>query len=188
MMDNPFFVIRYLRSISKQGGVTIQLSSIEESLKNIFVGVSVVGDKNPDYVYSLERFVKEDNLLVILIYRDPRDVVSSAITAYRDKYQRWWGEDLKSAEKIAKRWVYMIDLMQRYSNQIFTIQYEDFVMNPQKNLEELVERVNVDWKDFDRQRIRTDSVGKYKQVLTDQECEDIIQIAGTKMEILGYKF
>ena len=187
MMDNLFFVIRYLRSISKQGGATIQLASIEESLKNIFAGVSVVGDKNPDYVYSLERFVREENLLVILIYRDPRDVVSSVLTAYRDKWGKWWDEELSIAEKIAKRWVYMIDLMQRYSTQIFTIQYEDFVMDPQKNLKELGERVNVDWKYFDRQRIRTDSVGKYKRFLTGQEYEDIIQIAGAKMEILGYK-
>jgi hypothetical protein len=187
MMDNLFFVIRYLRSISKQGGATIQLASIEESLKNIFAGVSVVGDKNPDYVFSLARFVREENLLVILIYRDPRDVVSSAKIAYRDKYQRWWGEEMRSSKEIAKRWVYGIDLMQRYSNQIFTIQYEDFVMDPQKNLRELGERVNLDWKDFYRQRIRTDSVGKHKQFLTDQDYEDIIQIAGAKMETLGYK-
>lgn len=186
-IDNFFLVSRYLRAFSKQGGDTVDLSSIEKALKSIFSGVSIVGDKYPDYVFSLKRFIKEENLTVILVYRDPRDVASSVLTAYRTLWKKWWGEEMGSAEKIAERWVRVIDIMLLNSNRVIPIKYEELVTNPQIYLEELGEKLQVDWKDFDYSRIHSQSIGKHRKVLTSQECDAVIRVAGSKMEALGYK-
>jgi hypothetical protein len=186
MLQNLYFVTRYLFKIPGDQRACVGVPAIEAALKCIFTGVRVVGDKHPDYVFVLDRLVQLDGLSCLVIYRDPRDMTNSVLKAYAT-WGKWWGADLAIAAKIAERWVHTVELMERHADKIHTIRYEDLVTNPWPVLEALGAWLGVDPQEFRYEMIRSSSVGKHRQHLSPQELEDVIRIAGPTMERLGYK-
>ena len=184
------FAIRYLRRIARYGQGPVEYPMIEETLKNFFPHSRIVGDKWPDYVWGLDQFVpmiKKHNGRCVMIYRDCRDVTSSTLYHVRTGWKHEeWVQGVNTSEKVARRWVKAIEIMQRYTDEIHIIRYEDLVAKRDEEIEKLARYLGVDPLKFPIQMIRDTNIGKYKQGLTSEELETVLRIAGPTMARLGY--
>lgn len=182
------FLIRYLIELLPHRSTLIGAREVEAALRRIFPRVTLVGDKYPEHVFRLDRLSRVPGLFRVIIYRDCRDVARSAVDLSRT---RWRGTSLAlhmgTVEKVAKRWVHAIEMMERHADRVHVIRYEDLVADPRPVLEALGARLGVDPQGFRRQIVHSRSVGKYRQGLSTQELRDIITIAGPTMERYGYR-
>ncbi|MFC1976190.1 hypothetical protein ACFLXQ_07310 [Chloroflexota bacterium] len=87
MLQNAYFVSRYLLKLRQDRPKLVDVSAIEAALQTIFSGSTIVGDNFPDYMYGLEELIDLDGLSCIIVYRDARDVVSDLLKRLRP---RWW--------------------------------------------------------------------------------------------------
>ncbi len=186
--NNPF-VIHYLLKLYRYHNEPINVRTIETVLQSIFPQTRVVGDKYPDYVFWLDEFAKIDSLYRLIIYRDCRDVTSSTLNkAYTTWRNEPWIKHTNTAEKITKRWVRSIEMMERHKDNLHIIRYEDLVQEPKRELEALGRWLGVNPAGFPEKMVRNTSIGKYKSGLSDEELATVINIAGPTMGRLGYLF
>jgi hypothetical protein len=103
---------------------------------------------------------------------------------------RWrnqpWVNTLDTPEKVARRWVSAIEIMEKNKDKIYTMRYENLVENPKKELQELGNWLKVDPSGFKLSLIKHHCLGKYKKGLTHEELKMVMEIAGPTMEKLGY--
>jgi hypothetical protein len=176
-----------LLRLARHGSGPVDLSALVAVARKTHPEARVVGDKFPRYIFELDRFVELPELLRLVIYRDCRDVTSSYLRRIRtDWKRRRWASDMDTAEKIARRWVLAIEIMERHADHLLMIRYEDLVGSPRSELQRLAEWLDVDPLDFDGTMVFNSSVGKYKQALTDRELEDVLSVAGPTLERLKY--
>lgn len=184
------FAIRYLRKIRRYRPGCIDLSAVEATLREVFPGASIVGDKTPEYVHLLDKLAPTSGLSSVMIYRDCRDVTSSHLKLARTSWSnQWWIRDQDTAEKVAKLWVTAVDTMERHRDRIHIVRYEDLVREPRRELTALAEWVGVDPAGFSEgtwKSVRDDGIGKHRSSLSEQELKAVMDIAGPTMARLGY--
>jgi|GEM_PF-714243 hypothetical protein len=162
------------------------------------------GDNEPSHVFNIPYF-KElfPGSKFILMVRDPRDVYASFKVS-------WPG--IRSAEGLALRWKKcLLDASSAASSlgdsSIKRVRYEDLVTNPAAQLEEVCEFLRVEYDSsmlnfFEtvparklskvnhhrnlREPVFTTSVGKYRQILTQEEIATIQRRLYSPMRSLGY--
>jgi hypothetical protein len=181
------FVVRYLLALRRSGDGVVDSSVIEGVLQSIFVDARVVGDKLPGYVFELDNLANDVNLRRLVIYRDCRDVVSSNLVHARTVWRRKsWVNEVDTAEKLARRWVSAIELMERHREKLHVVRYEELVRRPGPMLTAIGEWLEVDPAGFATQMIRTNRIGKHGGRLTEEELVAVKRIAGPTMTRLGY--
>ena len=187
-INSAIFRFRYLLGLQRYRQEMIDLRMVTNVLHRIFPSVSVLGDKYPDYVFHLDVLGPMKSLIRLVIYRDCRDVVNSTLkkarTNWRDKQ---FVKNVDTADKAAKLWVRAIELMEHYSDTLYSIRYEDLIQQPQLELEALGKWLDVDASGFPAHIIKDTSIGKYKSGLTHDELKTVMEIAGPTMERLGYE-
>lgn len=176
------FFIRYLfwLLIYSRGFITADV--MQKTLGRLYPGVRIIGDKKPTYLWMLSNF-EQENTYYVLIYRDGRDVVQSALN-------RSWGKvgsaRFSTARKAVKNWIHAIDIMEENRDKFHIICYEDLVTNPREEMVRLAKYLDVDPDGFKPEMIKSSSVGKYKEMLTEQQIADVLEVAGPTLERLGY--
>jgi hypothetical protein len=187
ILSSHAFLARYFFEIRKYRRNIIDASIIEVVLQHIFSEARIVGDKEPHYVFALDELAGAEGLSCLIIYRDCRDVVSSVLekahTIWRNKA---WAKDFDSSAKIANKWIKAIELMERNSSKIYTLRYENLVLQPVVEIEALSKWLGVDPAGFSVDIISVSSIGKYKSRLNDKDLKTIMEIAGTTMLRYGY--
>lgn len=189
-MRGHAFALRYLGKIRRYRPGPIGLPAVQATLREVLPGAGIVGDKMPDYVHLLDTLAPTNGLASLMIYRDCRDVTSShlklARTSWRDQA---WIRDQDTAEKVARRWVDAVETMERHRGKIHVIRYEDLVREPRRVLGGLAEWMGVDPAGFPYGNMKTiheNSIGKHRDGLSEQEVEDVMNVAGPAMARLGY--
>jgi hypothetical protein len=138
-------------------------------------------------VFGLDRFSSAEGLKAIVIYRDPRDIVRSAI---RMSQTAWRGqpasESYNTAEKVAHSWLNAVDRMENNRSWIHPVRYEGLVEDPAFEFAGLAEYLGVELDGFRFDRVDNNRVGKYRGALTSEQIDQILNIAGSKMRILSY--
>ena len=186
-LSNLAFTTRFLLKIRKQHSLQVHVQTIDAAMKNLFPQAVVVGDKWPHYMFHLDQLAGISDLSLVVIYRDCRDVVSSFLIETRTDWRHQaWIKNMDTAEKIAKRWVGVIKLMEAKTDQLHMIRYEELVQEPEKVLNALGSWLNVDPAGFSMDNIRDTSLGKYKTGLSTSELATVIDIAGPTMAQYGY--
>jgi hypothetical protein len=181
------FAARYLFNIHKLNREIIDVPTIEAALRSIFAKTLIVGDKLPDYVFSLNELVETGGLSCLIIYRDCRDETSSVLEKTRTTWRnKMLVKDYNTTEKIARSWVLAIEQMERYKDNVHIVRYEDLVHNPERELFALGNWLGVDPAGFSTKMLQNTSIGKYKRALADEELTTVIEIAGPTMERLRY--
>jgi hypothetical protein len=177
----------YRRELRRYLGRRIDANVIGSIMQRLFPNAIVVGDKYPDYVFMLDGLAQDDQLKRIIIYRDCRDVVSSALAKARTDWKPYrFAKNFDTAEKVARRWITAIELMERHKDRVFAIRYEDFVADPLQTTQRLGEYLGVEPSGFPTQEIRSDSVGKHKEGLSRGELGTVLAVAGPVLQRLGY--
>lgn len=176
------FFFRYLfwLLVNSRGDVTVK--AMQKTLHRLYPEAKLVGDKKPTYLMKLNHFSQEDTYYV-LIFRDGRDVVQSALN------RSWSGKQKRfsSAKKTAKSWVRAAKIMEEHRDKFHIIRYENLVTNPREELDRLAEELEVDPAGFKPEMIKTGSIGKYKDSLTAEQISDVIAIAGPTLKRNGYE-
>lgn len=154
-------------------------------------------------------YLIQNDTKVVVIVRDPRDVVASVNYPKKEKYLG----DKKPTLFVLHGWRRTIDYitMLQNSKKLFYIRYEDLVISPYKKLQEITDFLEIIpflknhfdngiydidgnlWKantSFDTQTsfISSGSVGGYKNVLSKEEVNYIESICKKEMELMGYAF
>jgi hypothetical protein len=177
----------YRRRLRYYLGRRIDADAIGSIMQRLFPHATVVGDKYPDYVFMLDDLAHDDQLKRIIIYRDCRDVVSSALAKARTDWKPYaFAKKFDTAEKVARRWVTAIELMERHKDRVFVIRYEDFVATPLQTAQRLGEYLGVEPSGFPTEDVRADSVGKHNEGLSRGELETVLAVAGPVLQRLGY--
>jgi hypothetical protein len=189
-MRGHAFAIRYLDKIRRYRPGPIDLPAVEATLREVFPRAGVVGDKMPDYVHLLDTLAPTRGLACVMLYRDCRDVTSSHLKLARTSWRNQrWIRDQDTAEKVAGRWVDALETMERQRDRIHTVRYEDLVREPRRELTALAQWLGVEPTGFPEgsiRNVRERSIGKYKDGLSDQELEAVMNVAGPTMARLGY--
>ena len=185
--NNFRFAMRHLYHYRKYHNGTVTATSLEKTYRRMFGGARVVGDKWPHYLFRMDRYVKEEDLTRLIIYRDCRDVTSSFLVQARTNWRDTdWVHKVDNAEKIAARWVRGIEIMEAHAADLVILQYEAMMHEPEKELKRISEAIGVDPAGFPTDMINPGSIGKYQKGLTPEELETVMEIAGPTMERLGY--
>jgi hypothetical protein len=185
--NNRRFVLRHLRYLLKNGPGRVTVKAIETAYRSSFPQARILGDKWPHYLFILDRFIDEPGLTHLVIYRDCRDVTSSFLKQVRTTWRdaAWIGK-IDTAEKIARRWVRGIEMMERYADKVYIMRYETLLQQPQTELARLANWLDIDPAGFKGEMIQTTSIGKYQTGLTATELETVLDIAGPTMARLAY--
>ena len=83
-LESARFLFRYRAMIREAPMVTTEV--IRSAYLAHFGTKHLLGDKVPEYIFSLDSLVSEPGLVWVLIYRDPHDVAASAIKMF----ERGW--------------------------------------------------------------------------------------------------
>lgn len=185
--DNLRFVSRYVRILRANHDGLVDLDTVGPVLHRILPGARVVGDKYPDYIFDLGRHALRDDVKVVVIYRDCRDVTASTLEAVRTRWRhRRFRKKFDTVEKVAGRWILAMQLMQRYADRIMTIRYERLVREPGTVLSELGGWLGVDPSLFHHGFVHGRSVGRYRTRLTESQLAELLEIAEPTLSRFGY--
>lgn len=191
LVSNHLFMSRLAFSLMLTIRQSRSIDAAESVVRKRFRECRVVGDKYPDYIFELNRFIKNRRFSTIVIYRDCRDVVSSTLQILENRWQYLphltrFVKEIDSVEKVALRWKKAIEQMLRYQDDLLCIRYEELVNDPPKLTGVLSDRIDVDPAYFDQSIPVAASIGKHKQYLTYSDLKRIEKIAGSLQEKLGY--
>jgi hypothetical protein len=157
-------------SLSRRIGV----EEVETGLRAVFPDALHVGDKYPYYVFCLERLTRMEDLQVIAMQRDCRDVTASVLRAVRTVWRGTrWARQLTSAGQVAERWIRAQRSIESNRDRITVVAYEDLVRAPSVELARLAEMLEIDPQGFHFDAVRTDSIGKFKSYLAPAELEQV---------------
>lgn len=150
-------------------------------------------------------------LRCIYLVRDPRAIVASHYTAYKNRKKGLNRANyplLYIIRQWRKSFVYLLDNIAREKN-VFLLRYEDMVAHPEKRFQQICAFLNLDYdsamcdasryKDEDGKQWRQNSsygssrtisksfINKWKEVLTGEEIQLIEDLCFPEMELLGYQ-
>jgi hypothetical protein len=184
---NPYCILRYMLRVQFTPSWRIGFPAAEAGLRSLYPKSRWVGDKYPDYIWDLESYSRSRDLTCMVIYRDGRDVVSSALEKARTTWKsERYGRHFDTAEKVARRWIRAVEIMERCSGRIIRIRYERLIAEPADVAGEIGERLGVDPAFFPVDRIHSASRGKHRSMLTPRELAAVNEIAGPALARLGY--
>lgn len=190
-IDNWRFTKQYLKALKREVGSEDDLvtaEKIDKALNRVFKKSVIVGDKLPQYRNRLDEFIENEQVRCLLIYRDCRDVTSSFLKKKRTEWKgNDWAEKFDSAGKVAARWAADMEKMEQFNGRALIIRYEDLVQKPETVVPEIANWLNVSVAGFNQDLLSAKSIGKYKQGLTADELDEVMEAAGATMAQYGYE-
>jgi hypothetical protein len=184
---NLWFVMHHLYHFRRQYQGKVTAVSLEATYRAMYPKATVVGDKWPHYLFRMDKYVLEDDLTRLVIYRDCRDVTSSFLAKARTSWQNTdWVRNVDTAEKVAAKWVRGIEIMETYAEKLIVLQYEALMREPEQELKRVSEVIGLDPAGFRIDMIDPGSIGKYQKGLTSEELDTVMAVAGPTMARLGY--
>lgn len=187
-LRNHLFVPLYLLAYTRFWREQVSVGTIAGTLRSLFPRARVVGDKWPDYLYHLPQLTASPEAQCLVIYRDCRDVASSSLRMARTEWRnRHFVHSLDTPEKVARRWVKGMQIMESSVGRIHMVRYEDLVTDPDPVLQGVGEWLGVDPGGFPTHYLRGDRIGKHHKGLSPEELGAVIEVAGPTMERFGYR-
>lgn len=185
--NNFLFALRHLVHFKRQYQGQVTVKSLEATYRTMFPKAKVVGDKWPHYLFRMDKYSREEDLVRLVIYRDCRDVTSSFLHQARTNWRSAdWIHKVDNAEKVAARWVRGIEIMESLADKLIILQYEALMVQPELELSRVSQAIGLDGLGFPIDMINPGSIGKYKKGLTAEELDTVLAVAGPTMERLGY--
>ncbi|MGA2820179.1 MAG: sulfotransferase [Anaerolineales bacterium] len=187
-LRNHLLVPCYLLAYTRFWRERVSVAAIEGALRCLFPRARVVGDKFPDYLSHLPELTASPQAQCLVIYRDCRDVASSTLRMARTTWRtRGFVQGLDTPEKVARRWVKGMQIMDQFADRIHVVRYEDLVQDPGPVLKGIGDWLGLDPQGFPSRYLQADKIGKHREGLTPEELRAVIEVAGPTMERFGYR-
>lgn len=185
---NRWFLFRYFLLLRLRHPEAVGAADVESVLHSLLGSGKLVGDKYPDYVFSLDTLAKEPNLQILIIYRDCRHVVESTLHMVGTKWRgKVWTESLNTPAKVAARWVKAIEAMEAHAGRVFIIRYEEFCTRPKEILSRIGQLLGVDPDPFKHDTVRPPGGPRRPPTLSTDDLQEVMDIAGPTLRRLGYE-
>lgn len=182
------FGLRHAPRLLRHAPERLDARSVEAVVRPLMPPARIVGDKEPGYVFELDRLARVPGVARIVVYRDARDVVSSILQRARTRWRPFrWARQWDTAEKAARSWVRAVEAMERNREDLHAVRYETLVERPGATLEALAARLQVEAGGFTDHMIHDASIGKHRQGLAGDELVTVMEVAGPTLERLGYR-
>ena len=196
---------RTIQSIMAWTGQERSLDRVMDHLFREVVSKDIWGDSTPlNVVYYKELYQLFPQARYIFLMRDGRDVVAS----YKAGGEQAFGA-LASVKAASERWVLAMDALHglKRRTSVLEIRYEELVSNPQLNLDRICSHLGVPalkgWESYTQHVPETafyqpshhhairempfdESIGKWRQVLTEEEQAYSEQVMRRHLERYGY--
>jgi hypothetical protein len=186
--ENSLFIGKYLARIQRTRHSYIGFAGAEAALHSLFPKRAWVGDKSPEYIWSLKYYSDTAKITCIVVYRDGRDVVSSSLESVRTEWKnREFIRAFDTAEKVAIRWVKSIEMMEGCAGKIIPVRYEHLISDPKAVMGELGRSLGVNPEYFPIHLLHGASIGKHRDRLARQDLATVETIAGPTLARLGYQ-
>lgn len=183
---NAWATARILGRIARRYNRPLDITTVERAYRAVYPAARWVGDKSPTYVFDLEPLLATE-ATVLVIYRDPRDVVASTLAATRERWQGMrHARALDTAFKVAHHWVRAIEAMEAAGDRVMVLRYEQLVREPTRVLGEIAARLGIDPGPLPDALLHPSSIGRHRTTLTDDDLATMTDIAGATMGRLGY--
>jgi hypothetical protein len=179
--------MRYRIALRSECRETVSARDVEAALRSVFPSATVVGDVSTSYLARLDQLSAVPGLVLVITYRDCRDVTSCVLRKTRGKTQR--APHLlqyDTAENTARVWLRTIDTLQAHADHAYLIRYEHLVADTQEVLGAFGTWLGVDPQGFRCQGVHTKAVGEYREYLSEQEQASVLAVAGPTLHRLGY--
>jgi hypothetical protein len=185
--ENARFLASYLIRVQATRSGRIGFPAAESAMRALFSGKRWVGDKFPDYIWSLRFFSGTGKIRCIVIYRDARDVALSSLESVRTLWKgRRFAHAFDTPQKIATRWVNAVRRMTECSAAIHTVRYERLIAEPEAVAGELGRALDVDPAHFPVHLLSDSSIGRHRGRLVGADLAAVESIAGDALAQLGY--
>jgi hypothetical protein len=189
-LDSAIFLNRLDRKLRRLcGNGTVEMTSLRRVLSDIFPECLVIGDKRPSSMRTFHRICSLEGISVVVIYRDCRDVVSSAIKKVaREKLPGAYARGLDRPDVVAKNWVEAMRTLERYGDRenVHAVRYEDLVSCDEETICQLGEFLNLDPAGFRKDALHSSSVGKHLTGLSPVELPQVLEVASGALTDWGY--
>jgi hypothetical protein len=184
---NLLFIADYGLRIQQTRSWRFGFAGAEAALHGLFPRRRWVGDKFPDYIWSLKHFAGCGKVTCVVIYRDARDVVRSTLESARTAWKnRSFVGAFDTPEKVAARWVKAVELMEENAGKIVPVRYERLMTEPEAVAADLGAALGVNPAHFPVHILHGSSIGKFRNGLDPQSLAAVESIAGPALARLGY--
>lgn len=190
-------VYRYLWCMLRENGlfgerVTVDMCHSAFAACLAQDGKLYVGDKYPDYVFHHQKFVQRPDCRMILIVRDPRDVIASILQRIRkgDWAGRSWAKKYSSVDGASHYWNEAARVMASLNHPdsgALVIRYEDLVTAGHDTTARIAGYLELDACGFNSSAGHRNSLSKHKQNLDEREVREIEQRTASLMATFGYR-
>lgn len=185
---NRLFISRFLNAMRPYRGEVVTIEILRSVLHQVFPRVKIAGDKFPRYIWQMPDLAQTPNLIPVVIYRDCRDVVQSTLRMVRTSWKgKPFVESLDTADKIAAHWVDTMNWTEEHQDLLHIIRYEEMVQDPTSVLARLSAKLGVDRLGFSKNSVWPTAIGRYREILTPEELEAVMDIAGPTLTHWGYE-
>jgi hypothetical protein len=161
------------------------LSGLRETLRQ----PRILGDKLPAYLGQLAHFPDDPRVTYVILYRDGRAVVNSAIERRRDGH--WagtpWATQFDHPVTAARSWLSAVDLMEQQAHRAVILRYEDLVTDPRRALTPLADILGIDVRQFDFRIPRQVSLNRWREKMDPEHIRLVEATAGETLQRLGYR-
>jgi len=178
--------LRLLKVLRPNAGGIIGPAELEAGFQRVFPLTRFTGDKHPDYIFWMEKLSSIPGLTCLVMLRDPRDVISSSIRAYQDKWNKWWPDKMIDPGQVALRWKKIVAVIDRCADKIHLINYEHLIDDPAHTAVKLGGLLDLDPRKFRVSLVKPGSIGKYRQMLSPAVEEQILDLVAPEMRRFGY--
>lgn len=188
--------------------VSEMMSELKYIHKKKYWGFKILND-----MVHIDKYFKVwPNAFFIILVRDPRDHAISVLKLNEQRIKRNQQLFFKDYEDVAYNWIKdyqtTLEKIDEYKINSYIIKYEYLVQNPYEAKKELEEKLSINNIDIDTfnisekiklhsqrfehhknllNKINSDSVNKWKKIMTEEENKKFLKIAGNLMSRFNYE-
>ena len=190
------FCARFLTRLAWRTGRRgpVEFEEVDRALQGLLPESRVIGDVANGYLEVAAREAGRPNVRTIVVYRDCRDVAATIQERFDGRWRhllddpsrREFVQQIDTPEKIARRWAALVDESTQLRGEVLPVHYEQLVTEPAVVLTGIGQWLGVRANGFDSSWLRSDEVGRYRDVLDTEQIETVEAVAGGAMRQLGY--
>jgi hypothetical protein len=159
------------------------LAGLRETLRQ----PRILGDKHPGYLDWLTRYPDDPRVTYVIIYRDGRAVVNSAMEMRRGPWKdQQWAAVYDHPVAGARSWLTAVHAMEQQAHRAVILRYEELVTDARRALTPLADILGIDVRRFDFRLPQQTRLDRWRTAMNPLHVRLVEATAGQALRRLGY--
>jgi hypothetical protein len=178
---------RFESAMRRRAPQNVRFEDALAALRETFPQPRILGDKFPRYLVSLPRYPDDPRVTYVIIYRDGRAVVNSAMRMRRGPWKDLpWAAIFDDPVTAAKSWLSGVQTMEQQAHRAVILRYEDVVTDGPRALAPLADILGIDLRQFDFHLLQQGSLDRWREEMAPNDVRLVESTAGAALRRLGY--